>query len=266
MFLQCSVWIWLHYRQVECFTLHLMNVQKCLFVCVSKPCRSPQNMLSNADLTMMGFWTSEWQSMRRYCKHAECFVRSNKQRRTRVLEDWGMIHMACLMCVIGSCINVCLCVWWSLFPGLVLFSPTGKLLNLFTYREEGDEGQNFFSSVRFAEITSSMILLAGEKCDYLKWIYEKKSHLKNNPGFTESELSTDVSSLIRSSHAGQQVLKVTILEFPACNNVRSQRRSLLQKCFSHLVFLYCFKSNYLKIILSRSIYKIKLHKKLYFVF
>lgn len=46
---------------------------------------------------------------------------------------------------------------------LVLFSPTGKLLNLFTYREEGDEGQNFFSSVRFTEITSSMILLAREK-------------------------------------------------------------------------------------------------------
>lgn len=91
---------------------------------------------------------------------------------------------------------MCLCVSIFWFPRsslrvsrlcllcLVLFSPTGKLLNLFTCREEGDEGQNFFSSVRFAEITSSMILLAGEKMWLFKmdlWTKKKKSHLKNNP-------------------------------------------------------------------------------------
>lgn len=105
-----------HYRQVECFTLHLMNVQKCLFVCVYKACRSPQNMLSNVDLTMTGFWTSEWQrcaatvNMPYFTLDKSAPFAPTNSTGPGVLEDWEMIHMACLMCVIGSCINVCVYV------------------------------------------------------------------------------------------------------------------------------------------------------------
>ncbi len=62
-----------------------------------------------------------------------------------------------------------------------LLSHRKKLLNVFTYREEGDEGQNLFSSVRFAEITSSMILLAAEKMWLLKMDLWKKRVIWNSP-------------------------------------------------------------------------------------
>lgn len=111
----------------------------------------------------------------------------------------------------------------SLFPTLP--QEKNRLLSLFIYWEEKLKARTFFSSVRFAKITSSMILLAKEKMWLLKMELRKITFLKNTIWTILSSLQKFSHSFIRfkgsafvwesESHNARGILK-----FPACRLLR----------------------------------------------
>lgn len=110
------------------------------------------------------------------------------------------------------------------FP-LLYHRKKNRLLSLFIYWEEKLKARTFFSSVRFAKITSIMILLAKEKMWLLKMDLWKMAFLKNaiwtilsswqkfSPSFIHFKRSVFVCK--SESHNARGILK-----FPVCKLLR----------------------------------------------